>query len=138
LKRAILILAALLFLGVSIGAFAVESEYYARTVYIEKVFPHRLGYKIYYTNSKLDLVEVYLPHSWFLQSSSTSKGEMAKGELVTGNDSSYPYMIVFWKAGKFSHVRLFLKRDMNDISYGTLSGENIDDKFNVQDIPLEF
>ena len=138
MKRAVLILTVLLFLGVSFGVFAVESEYYARTVYIEKVYPHKLGYKILYTNSKLDLVEAYLPHSWFSQSSSLSKDVLAKGELMTGSDTAYPYMVIFWKNGKFSHVRLYLKTDFNDLSYGTLSGENIDAKFNVEDIPLEF
>jgi hypothetical protein len=137
-KKAVLLIAAILFLGVSFGVFAAESELYARTILIEKVYPHKLGYKIMYTTGKLDYTMTYIPHKWF--SHSSTKGDsLAKGEVLWGNDSSYPYMIVFWKGGKFSHVRLFLKSNFQDISYGTLDpSQNLEEKFNIEEISLEF
>jgi hypothetical protein len=138
LKKAVIIVAAILFLGVSFGVFAAESELYARTILIEKVYPHKLGYKIMYITSKLDFTMTYIPHKWFSHSSA-KEGSLVKGEVVWGNDSSYPYMIVFWKEGKFSHIRLFLKSNLHDISYGTLDpSQNVEDKFNIEEISLEF
>lgn len=138
MKKGVILLSLFLFLGLAGGLFAAESEFYAKTVYIEKVYPHQLGYKVLYMTSKLDLAATYIPHSWFGMSSSKG-GEKVKGEIQWGNDPDFPYMIIFWKGGKFSHVRLFLKKSFNDLSFGTLNpGENIDEKFDVQDISLEF
>ncbi|HOV37853.1 MAG TPA: hypothetical protein PLG79_03950 [Spirochaetales bacterium] len=127
-----------LFLVLGTSVYTLESEYYARTIYIEKVFPHQLGYKILYTTSKLDIAEAYIPHKWFSQSSSRD-GELVKGEVQWGDDPSYPYMIIFWKNGKFSHVRLFLKKNMHDLSWGSLNPtQDLTEKFNVEEIVLEF
>lgn len=127
-----------IFLGLGIGLFALDSEYYARTLYIEKVYPHQLGYKVLYTTSKLDIAEAYIPHKWFSQSASKD-GKLAKGEVQWGDDPSYPYMIIFWKNGKFSHLRLFLKKNMHDITWGSLNPtEDLTDKFNIEEPTLEF
>ncbi|MFQ3620655.1 MAG: hypothetical protein SNJ78_06895 [Spirochaetales bacterium] len=127
-----------LFLAIGTGLVALESEYYAKTVLIEKVYPHNLGYKILYTTSKLDIAETYLPHAWFAHSSSRD-GKLVKGEIQWGDDPTYPYMIIYWKNGKFSHVRLFLKKNMNDLSWGSLNPtEDLSAKFNVEELILEF
>jgi hypothetical protein len=136
MKKICFVLAVLLFLASS-NVFANESEYYARTFQIEKVYPHRLGYKVLYLTARLSYAATYLPHKWFSQSA-TKNGQQAKGELAWGNDPTYPYMIVFWKDGKFSHVRLFLKKDMHDISYGVISPQQDPAQFEVDEIALEY
>lgn len=121
-----------------LGTFAMESDYYARTIRIEKVYPHKLGYKVMYTTGKLTFATTYLPQKWFSQASAP-KGEVAKGQVVWGKDPSYPYMIVFWKNGKFSHVRLFLKDNLHDLSYGVMNPrEDPSGDFDIDDIILEF
>ena len=135
-KAAILIIA---FTAICVfGAFAVESDYYARTIRIEQVYPHKLGYKLLYATGQLTFATTSLPQKWFSQASAP-KGEMARGQTVWGNDPSYPYMIVFWKNGKFSHVRLFLRSNLHDLSYGVIDPrEDPTESFNVDDISLEF
>jgi hypothetical protein len=128
---------ALMFFVVSGMVFAEESKFYARTILIEKVYPHALGWKVMYITSKMSFATTYLPHSWFSQSAMKG-GVQAKGEIAWGNDASYPYMIVFWKEGKFSHVRLFLKKDMRDVSYAVISPNQDPAAFNVEEPVLEY
>lgn len=129
-KRAIL--AILLLVGFLLPLFAVESEYFVKTVLIEKVYPHSKGYRVLYVKSNLQLGEIYLPHSWFYQAG-------GKGELVYGDDPSYPFFSVFYKDGEFSHIRLYLKRDYNDPSWGVLRNpDQYDDKFNVDTLEIEY
>jgi hypothetical protein len=116
---------------------AEESKFYARSFLIEKVYPHALGWKILYITSKMSYATTYLPHKWFSQST-TKKGVMAKGEIAWGNDPAFPYMIVFWKEGKFSHVRLFLKKDMHDITYGVINPDQDSASFDVEEPALEY
>ncbi len=137
MKKAAILVIACMVIGI-FGAAAAESDYYARTIRIEKVYPHQLGYKVMYTTGKLEFATTYLPQKWFTHSSSR-EGAMAKGEVVWGTDPSYPYMIVFWKNGKFSHVRLFLKRNLQDLSFGVMNPrEDPTGNFNIEEISLEF
>ena len=48
-------------------------------------------------------------------------------------------MTVFWKDGKFSHVRLYLQRNLHDISYGFMN-PSVDptQDFDIEEISLEF
>jgi hypothetical protein len=136
MKKLCAIVAAALFLAVS-PAFADESKFYARSFNIEKVYFHAKGYKITYITGKLKYVSTYLPHSWFSQSA-TKNGVQAKGELAWGNDPSYPYMTVFWKDGKFSHVRLYLKKNTHDVSYGIINPNQDPAAFDVEEPVLEY
>jgi hypothetical protein len=118
-------------------ARAEESQYYARSFLIEQIYPHALGWKVLYITSRMSYATTYLPHRWFSQSA-TKNGVQAKGELVRGNNPAYPYMIVFWKEGKFSHVRLFLKEDMRDVSYGVINPNQDPAPFDVEEPALEY
>ena len=128
---------ALMLLLVTCLAFANESKLYARSFNIEKVFFHQKGYKVTYMTGGMKYTSTYLPHAWFSQSS-TKGGVQAKGELAFGNDPSYPYMTIFWNEGKFSHVRLYLKKSMRDMSYGIISPDQDPAVFDVEEPFLEF
>ena len=136
MKKICAVAAVMLFL-VSGLTFADESKFYARSFNIEKVYFHSKGYKVTYITGKLKYVSTYLPHAWFSQSA-TKGGVQAKGELSYGNDPSYPYMTIFWKDGKFSHVRLYLKKNMYDVSYGVISPDQDPAAFDVEEPALEY
>ena len=137
MKKICAILAVLMFLAVAGSISADESKLYARSFKIDRVYPHALGYKVMYLTGRLTYATTYLPHKWFSMSA-TKDGVQAKGEIAFGNDPSYPYMIVFWNEGKFSHVRLFLKKSMRDISYGVISINQDPSVFEIEEPALEF
>ncbi|MDR1933204.1 MAG: hypothetical protein LBQ57_10340 [Spirochaetales bacterium] len=136
MKKFCALMAVLLFSALGMAA-ADESQFYARSFLIDRVYPHQAGYKVLYITSKMSYATTYLPHKWFSQSASKG-GVQAKGELSWGNDPSYPYMVVFWKEGKFSHVRLYLKKDMYDVSYGVINPDQDPAKFDVEEPDLEY
>jgi hypothetical protein len=47
-------------------------------------------------------------------------------------------MTVFWKDGKFSHVRLYLKKDTHDVSYGIINPNQDSAAFDVEEPALEY
>ena len=134
-NRLVLVIAAALLLLFTVGLAAeVEtSEYFYKTVPITKVYPHRDGYRIIYRRSNMELAVIYLPNEWF--QFTPGEGNRGKGELVIANDPSYPYMSIFWKEGDFSHVRLYLHANKEDISWGDLDNpEAYNDKFDVESL----
>jgi hypothetical protein len=136
MKKLCAVLAVLLIV-VSGKVCAEESQFYVRSFLIEKIYPHALGWKVMYITSRMSYATTYLPHAWFSQSSSKG-GVQAKGEIIWGNNPAYPYMLIFWKDGKFSHARLFLKKDMRDVSYGVISPNQDPASFNVEEPSLEY
>ena len=112
MKRVALVL--LLLIGVSMFVAAAESEFYVKTLYIEKVYPHELGYKIEYRRSNsMYLAEAYLPLEWFGRPDSPAK-------LVYANDRSVPFINVYWRNGEFDHLVLFVHSSYGDLSWGSL------------------
>jgi hypothetical protein len=109
------------------------SSFYYINVPIEKVYPHRLGYVVAYRKSGNELARAYLPVGWFTESA-------GKGELIKmGSGTDWPYLTVYFKEGKFSHVRMHVKRNYDHASWGNLSqGTSIDERFNVEELKLEF
>lgn len=132
------LLAILTFALVSAGfASAAESPMFAKVVPIQKVTSHEKGYKVTYFTSHSDLRTIYVPLEWFYQISEykTSDG-FIKAEIVRGAGAAYPYMQVFWKDGKFHHLRLFVMDDYNDRSWGIVNpAENLGAKFDPTKIP---
>lgn len=100
---------------------------------IEKIYPHTLGFMVLYQKSNNELGRLYLPDSWF--TASGGKGDLIKMDAGT----TWPYLVIFYKDGKFSHVRLYVKRDKSHPSWGLLPPDaNIADKFKVDEIKIEF
>jgi hypothetical protein len=111
-----------------------ESEYYASTVSLEKVYPYRMGYVLQYRKGVNQMARLYVPYEWFTESG-------GKAELVTlPSGANWPYLTVFYKDGEFSHTRLYLHRSKAHETWGNIPlGINIDDRFEgVDSIELEF
>jgi len=131
LKKTICIGLVLLFLA-GVFAAADESDIFVKTMPITKIYTHKLGYKVVYLKSDLTFGEFYVPISWF----DTAGG---KGVLVKGLDPSYPYFSIFWKNGEFHSIKLYVYRDLQHQSWGTLRQEaDVADKFDVETLELEF
>ncbi|MDR0689068.1 MAG: hypothetical protein LBG08_02210 [Spirochaetaceae bacterium] len=111
-----------------------KSEYYYVTVPVEKIYPYRKGYVIAYRKGINQLARAYLPMDWFTDAA-------GKGELIyMGPGTSWPYLMVYYKNGEFSHVRLYVRRERSHETWGNIPlNINIDDRFeSVEDLKLEF
>ncbi len=74
-----------------------------------------------------------MPMEWF----NTIGG---KGEIVyLGSGPEWPSMIVYYKNGEFSHVRLRIRRDRNHQSWGIIPfNVNADSLFqDIEELKLE-
>ena len=60
-----------------------------------------------------DIGVFYLPLSWFGKAG-------GKGEIKWGDDNAYPLFTAYYIDGEFSHIRLYLRRDIKDPSWGVL------------------
>jgi hypothetical protein len=127
-----------IFLVIPASAFAQEqdasdeSDLLAVTVYVQRVYPHSLGYKVIYNRSDLYPGEVYLPGRWFTVAD-------GKGAVIPTSHRSAPYMTVFYEAGEFSHVRLFVQQNRNHPTWGTLpGGEDLSDEFAVESLEINY
>jgi len=132
MKRATLLLALVFILITILAASAQEQPTsYVKSVSIMKVLSHSMGYKVLYVKGSMEIGELYVPYEWF-----TAGG---KAEVVFGGDRAYPYFSVFYKDGAFSFIRLYLKDNIQDLSWGRLTPhENDRAKFDVDELPLEF
>ncbi len=110
---------------------ATESTLYAKALPIQKITSYQQGYKVVYFTAHGDLQAIWVPLDWFYQVNNyrTSDG-FVKAEIVRGTGPKYPFLQIFWKDGKFHHLRLFVVDDYNDISWGTANlAENAAAKF---------
>ncbi|MCX7655188.1 MAG: hypothetical protein N2Z76_01540 [Treponemataceae bacterium] len=109
------------------------SDMFYVNIPIVKIYPYSEGFMVLYQKSGAQLGRLYLPERWF-----TSAG--GKGELVMlDNDTTWPYLVVFYKEGKFAHVRLYVKRSRTHQSWGILpQGTNLSEYFKSDDLKIEF
>lgn len=116
----------------SLYAQQQDTKLFVKTVSIIKVYSHSAGYKILYLKSTMDLGEFYVPMHWF-----TSAG--GKGEIVWGDQLSYPYFSIFWVDGKYDHIRLYLHKNLDSESWGMLKENSVDEGiFEIEELNLEF
>jgi hypothetical protein len=124
-------LVALCIIGLLVfGVVAEGSTFYPVRLDVVKVFSHAEGYRVVYRKGALDVADVYIPITWFVPG--------GKAELIKGHDTSYPYLIVYYKDSKFDHVKLFVLSNYKDISWGTLSQDEGRGKFDVQELKIQF
>lgn len=119
--------------AISMFAAAQESELYVTTLYIEKIYPSTLGYRIDYRRlSSLMLSTSYLPLDWF-------GGPEAIAKLVYANDRSVPFINIFWREGEISHMVLYVDRNVNALSWGSFrSTEGLADRFAIDEPQFQF
>ena len=119
-----------------LGVFAVSAQdqdpkIYVKTVSIMKILNHSLGYKVLYLKSSMDVGEFYVPHSWFKAG--------GKADLVMGNTRAFPYFSMFYRDGKFDHIKLYAHDNIQHLSWGRLKTQAGDSsKFEVETLDLEF
>jgi hypothetical protein len=111
-----------------------ESEYFYVNVGLERIYPYNKGYVAVYRKGVNQMAQVYLPIEWFTEAA-------GRGELVTlPRGKNWPSLTVYYKAGEFSHVRLYIHPLKTHESWGNIPlNVNIDDRFeNIETIKLEF
>lgn len=118
---------------------AIESPLYAKTVPVVKVTSHEKGYRVSYLTAHGELKTIYLPIEWLYQVGDYRNADgFVKVEVVRGFGEAYPYMQIFWKDGKFHHLRLFVVNSYNDRTWGVVKdGENLAPKFDPSK-PIDF
>jgi hypothetical protein len=133
MKRTV-VLVALVFLVLGVFAASAQEQdpkLYVKTVSIMKILNHALGYKVLYLKSNMDVGEFYVPHTWFKAG--------GKAELVLGNTPAFPYFSVFYRDGKFDHIKLYAHENIQHLSWGKLKRQAGDSsKFEVETLDLEF
>ncbi len=111
-----------------------ESEVFYVNIPVEKIYPYQKGYVVLYRKGIGGLGETYIPLEWF----SDPDG---KADLIRlGSGKRWPYLTVFYKDGEFSHLRLYVRREMNHETWGNIPlGVNLDSRFEgVETIILDF
>jgi hypothetical protein len=122
------------FLFAQYSAERKESEFYYFNYTIEKIYSHRLGFIVLYRKASNKLVRTYMPLDWF----NTIGG---KGEIVyLSSGPEWPSMIVYYKDGVFSHVRLRIRKDRTHESWSVVPfNSNADALFeNIEELEIEF
>jgi hypothetical protein len=128
------------FLVIGSSAFAQnerreqESEYYYKNITLEKIFPYRNGYIVQYRRGINTIDKAYLPMAWFTSSA-------GRGEIITlPQVKAWPSLSIYYKNGKFSHVRLYVHHVVNHQTWGVIpQNVDIDSYFeNVDDLPIKF
>jgi hypothetical protein len=120
--------------GSSSQKYKNESEYYPVFVQVEKVYNYPKGYIVSYRKGPFQMANAYLPIEWF-------KGASAKGQIVRqGSANTWPRLVIYYKNGEFSHVRLYVHQNRNHETWGVArASAELDSKFeNVEDLKLEF
>jgi hypothetical protein len=99
---------------------------------ITKIYAHKLGYKVVFLKENSELGVFYVPLSWF----GTAGGH---GQIVWGEDPAYPTFSAFYVDGKFSHIRLYLLRSLQDASWAVLNPSEAEEKkFSVDTLDIKY
>ena len=131
MKRAAVVVVLIAIVACALAAApSNESSFYPVRIDVVKVYSHADGFRVVYRKGTTGVGDVYLPARWFVSG--------GKAELVRGNDTSYPYMTVFYKDGKFDHLRLYVLADQQDLTWGILSPAEGAGKFASDDLKLDF
>jgi hypothetical protein len=117
---------------------ADESKMFVKTMPITKVYVHRLGFKVLYLKNNLTFGTFFVPMKWF-DEPAENKDDQLKGVLIKGTDPAYPYFSIFWYEGKFHSVKLYLKSDLSDETWGNLAPKaGLENDFDIDEIVLNF
>ena len=136
MKRAVLVLFAVILFGIALPLFAeytVQGEdVYPVYRHIAMIYAHRLGYKIVFIRGNSEFGVVYVPLDWFGKA-----GGM--GEIVWGDERSYPAFTAFYVDGEFHHIRLYLKRNLSDPTWAVLRASSEEQaRFDVDTLEIEY
>ncbi|MDP3176872.1 MAG: hypothetical protein Q8M76_03140 [Spirochaetaceae bacterium] len=138
MKRTVLVLVLLAVAAASLAADT--SDFYPLYVDVIKVYSHADGYRVVYRRGSMDIADVYLPIALFKTTEQDGERLPSRATLVRGDGPTLPYMTVFYKEGKFDHLRLYVQKDFRDPSWAVLSPADGDGKFTEEalDIVIKF
>lgn len=135
--RRLVILAVLI---ATVGAFSASAQeettqrsgFGAVTVYLQRVYPHRQGFKVTYNRTDLYPAEAYIPADWFVASA-------GRAELIETSNRSVPYMTVFYRDGAFDFVRLYVHPSRSHVSWGALpDGTDLSEEFGIETLEIQY
>ena len=122
----------LILTGSFLQAEVTQSDYYPKTMAINRIYPHELGYRVDYIKSNRTLGTFYAPTEWF-------KKAAGYGEIVYGKGAQYPYATFYYKDGKIHHFRLYVVSSFSDISWGVLRSDvDYTDEFDISELVIEY
>jgi len=131
LKKITLLTVLLIFAATVLYADTTESDLYYKTKPIAKIYVTNYGYRIVYQMSDLKMAEFYVPMAWFNPS-------VGKAILISGNDTAYPYFSIFWKNNKFDYIKIYVRSNMDDPSWGVSSSNADPSKYDVTTLDLKW
>ena len=110
------------------------SDMYYINVPVEKIYPSAKGYIILYRRNTTQLGTIGILNEWFTDAA--SKAEMLK--MPPGKN--WPSLTVFYRDGKFSHVRLYVHPAKGHQTWGNLPQSADLSKYfsDSEEIKLEF
>jgi hypothetical protein len=131
-KKAVFFILFIMIVSASfLSAETGTASIYPKTIAINRIYPHALGYKVEYIKSNRTLGTFYAPLDWFRKTG-------GYGEIAYGFGSQYPYATFYYMDGKIDHFRLYLVEDFNDPSWGILRGDDYTEEFNVEELVIEY
>jgi len=80
---------------------------------VEKIYPTNNGYVVFYRTQK-GMSHVGLPYSWFNEAA--GKADLVR--LPPG--TNMPSMSVFYKDGEFTHIRVYIHKNRNHFTWGSI------------------
>ena len=133
IRLVVLVLGLLAIAGVLFGEYEIKGkDVYPVSRPIAKIYAHRLGYKIVFQKDNSDFGVMYVPMSWF-------RAAGGKGEIIWGQNATYPTFTAFYIDGKFDHIRLYLLKNLDDPTWGTLSASQTEEaKFDTDSLDVKF
>ena len=111
-----------------------SSEYYYKSITLEKVYPSRAGYILQYRKGVNGIGRLYVPNEWFTDAAS-------RAELINlPPGKNWPSVTVFYKEGEFSHLRLYIHRWRGHNTWGNVPQSVPVERYfeNVNTVKLEF
>lgn len=139
-KRTIFICIILLVVATGILS-AEDSRMFVKTMPITKIYSHRLGFRVLYYKNDLSFGEFYVPLKWFDEAGGREQRENApqRGVIIFGNDNAYPFFSIFWFDGQFHSIKLYVKQDLRDPSWGDIpTTADVEENFNIEALQIEF
>lgn len=108
-----------------------KSTAYTKIFMIAKIWTHRLGYRVDYFTSRLEIKQLYIPMAQF-------SGTDSKARLVYGIGPEYPYLSVTWIDGELDQVTIYGVDAIGDLSWGILrTNQDLTGKFS-EDLVIGF
>jgi cytochrome c peroxidase len=90
------------------------TDMYYYNVIVERVYASAEGYIVQYRKGVNQIGVIGIPNEWFTDAG--GRGELMK--LPPGRN--WPTLSVFFKAGKFSHVRLYVHHKKSHTTWGSI------------------